>query len=60
MGFLKHLILKVQSMSFYLNETHLSRDPKITVIFKFRQLRMFDFRILYLCYVGTHVCYICW
>ena len=32
---------------------------KITVIFKFRELRMFNFRIFFSCYVGTHVCYIC-
>ena len=28
---------------------------KISVIFKFRELRLFDFRIFF-CYVGTHVC----
>ena len=33
---------------------------KIIVIIKFRELRMFNFRIFF-CYVGTHVCYtICW
>ena len=33
-------------------------DQKITVIFKFYELHIFDFIIFY-CYVGTHVCYIC-
>ena len=33
---------------------------KKPVIFKFRELRMFDFRIFVFCFVGTYVCYICW
>ena len=39
--------------------TYTRCHQKITVIFKFRELRMFDFRIFF-CYVGTHVCYIFW
>ena len=40
---------------------HTRCDQKISVIFKFCELRMFDFRIyFFLCYVGTHVCNICW
>ena len=33
-------------------------SKKKTVVLKFRELRMFDFRIF--CYAGKHVCYICW
>ena len=32
-------------------------DPKVTVICKFRELPLLDFRIFF-CYVCTHVCYI--
>ena len=42
--------------------TFMRCDQKITVIFKCRELSMFDFRNFFFCYVGTHVCYtrICW
>ena len=33
---------------------------KITFIFQFRELSMFDFCIFLCCYVGRHVCYIRW
>ena len=35
-------------------------DQKITVILKFHELRMFDFRYFFYCYIGTHVYSISW
>ena len=34
-------------------------NQKITVIFKLRELRIFDFCIFFCCYVDRHICYIC-
>ena len=55
------VLLWLRSFNFYPSRhRHTKCDQKITVIFKFRELRVFDFRIFFFCYVGRHVCYICW